>query len=609
MRGVGSQVTVLWVIGIIGLAAAEVQGLEIRVQGESGIELDVQEAGTVLHISGELRDDLGTGLPVENIELLVRNYREDLLSETLRGDYQGRFSRTVEFAPGVYEVEARYRGGSHVSPSVAQTTVTLEALPTELSITGPDWVLGSEPRGRLRMQATAGGRGLATFVTLSVNGEFVASVDLDVDGRSDFEIGPHLMIGENEVLAVVEGSDFREPQSSQFSIRRVESLNLRGEAEQVFRRLERGVEIEIFVGDQNGGIENAEVEMRLDRVGGAEEAEQDVLITSEHSDARGRAVGFFTFEQMGSAPWEASARVLPPEGEDILWQGSIIEVEDSVLGSIVRGLAMLAITGGALWLGRRGVLSLWAALAVVLRRTRKQKVERQKEEEIFAAVESVQLEAMTKPSESEERSKGAVTLQIWDEWRESPVEGAALTIQADGEEAKRAELISKGNGTIRLPRLDDGEFEFYVEAPGFVPTKTRIQMPSSRQYLRLTMTPVPLKIRRFYRWMLEKAGGRDHWGQLTPREIEEVLLQLESSESERELPRGHGQSWQKSLQDWESLADDERVELLLQLITSLVEETNFSGREYDHSLWDTSREAMKELAHRLQTIRESGRDV
>ncbi len=608
MRGVWSQFTVLWVIGIISLVAAEAHGLEIRVQGESGIELEVQEAGTVLHISGSLRDDLGTGLPVENIELLVRNYREDLLSETLRVDYQGRFSRTVEFAPGVYEVEARYRGGSHVSPSVAQTTVILEALPTELSITGPSWVLGSEPRGRLRIQATAGGRGLATFVTLSVNGEFVASVDLDAEGRSDFEIGSHLEIGENEVLAVVEGSDFREPQSSRFSIRRVESLNVRGEAEQVFRRLERGVEIEIFIGDQNGGVENGDVEMRLDRVDAPDQGEQEVLITTGHTDARGRAVGFFTFEQMGSDPWQASARVLPPEGEDILWQGSVIEVKDSVLGAIVRGLAMLAIIGGALWLGRRGVLSLWAALFVIVGRAREQKVERQKVDEIFAAVESVQLKVMARPTESDERNNGGVTLQIWDEWREFPVEGAVVTIQAEQEEAKLAELISEGNGTIRLPRLDDGGFEFYVEAPGFVPAKTRIQMPSSRQYLRLIITPVPLKIRRFYRWMLEKADGRDHWGQLTPREIEEVLLQLETSESERELRSGDSQPWQKALQNWESLDEDERVEVLLEVITSLVEETNFSGRDYDHSLWETSREAMEELARRLKTIRESGRD-
>src|SRR6056297_2027639 len=163
MRGGPTTLLLSLVLAGFTLAASTAQGLEVRVQGESAIELDAQVAGTVLHVSGSLQDDLGVGLPVESVEIVVRNYRETLLSETIHADYQGRFSRVVEFAPGVYEVEARYRGGSHISSSEAQQTVTLEALPTELSLTGPHWVAGTEPRAALSLQATAGGKGLATF--------------------------------------------------------------------------------------------------------------------------------------------------------------------------------------------------------------------------------------------------------------------------------------------------------------------------------------------------------------------------------------------------------------------------------------------------------------
>ena len=103
------------------------------------------------------------------------------------------------------------------------------------------------------------------------------------------------------------------------------------------------------------------------------------------------------------------------------------------------------------------------------------------------------------------------------------------------------------------------------------------------------MTPVPLKIREIYRWLVERAHGEDLWGSLTPAQIAATLARhLTPAPSA-------GDDWREQIERWTHLQAEERPGALLELLTAAVEETNFSGRDYDVELWHQVRAIVMEL--------------
>lgn len=587
-------------VAALFLWSADVAGaLELSVRGESQIELETSPAGTTLLIRGQLRDDLGDSLAGRSVETRVRRAGEVVFDERGYADYHGRFSTAVELAPGQYEVEVEYAGARHVVGTSATEAVEVEEAPTEVRLGLPNWVHGAQSEVLAEIEATAGGQGLASFVSLSVNASPVASIDLDEAGRASIDLAPYLSRGVNQVDVVVPASEYREAASASGTVRRVDELEIAGESERVFRRLVRGVSVALALRDEEGPIPGAEVDFLLRREDGGDE-----LLMASNTGVGGRAEIVFPDDQLGEYNWDVSARVTPPAGEPVDWQGDTVRSDPSPFMAIVRLLGLLVLAGCLLWLGRRGLLALWARFDAWRQGRNDEEDEKTRAE--FPVLEEAERVELS-PVPGEERVKlpqvRDVHIQLWDEWRDQPVDAAELTVI--GDDGERREVVAE-EGTARLESLSDGLWKISVVAPGFVDTTAELQIPSHTNWLRMTMTAVPLKIRRAYRWMLRRTRGDDPWGALTPRQIRAVLIDaVAGDDGEASAPSGEEPRWKKPLEQWEEGPEAQRVDLLLEMITAVIEETNFSGRHYETRDWEATREILNALVESLEADREA----
>lgn len=605
------SITVALFLGL--LVISKPAALEVQIHGESSLEIYAEPAGTVFRLAGILRDDVGAGLPVQDISVEVRRAGRIVVEETVLTDYGGNFAFVAELEPGSYHVQAAYGGSSHISASRESLAFTLEVEPVELIVEAPNWVYGEDPSAEIMIRATVEDRGLPTFVVISLQGEPLDTVDLDFDGTARFDIGRHLAVGHNAVDVRIEESSHRQAAARQVVIRYVASIDLTGQAEEVFRRLRRGIEVSVVVRDEIGGIEGVNVEFRLDPVdegishdsNGETPAARLPLLREVKTDHRGDGAAFFSFDEMGAQPWEVSARVFPPHSEPLVWSGGELSHTPSSWAALVQMLALIALLVGGLWLSRGSLHSLWSALRASLgRRGGGEKEVHEAEEAVFAPVESLELMTVADLAGDDDEGTSTIMIQVWDEWKSRPLAGARLILSGPGQDGERLELISTENGVVAVPQLSDGQWTIEVEASGFVPGRTQVEMPTLRDRFRLVLTPVPLKIRRMYRWMVKQADGEDPWGRLTPREIEEALLTSQAGvESDSSEARVKSSDWREFLKGWEELDDQGRIDQLLRAITEVVEETNFSGRNFEKSVWEISRALMKELATKFDDPR------
>lgn len=583
-----------------------VEALEVRVMGQAEIELQAASAGTVLQIDGRLQDENGVGQPLQDVELTLRRGQALILWEMLSTDYDGRLRWSEEYSPGTYHVHLYYRGGSHISKAEARATVRLESRPVELAVQGPSWIYGEDQPGRLRMQATVGGVPLHSFISISAGERPPLSVALGEDGRATFDVGPYLAPGPNHVRVELEGSSYRERAAWDLMIRRSERARLEGDAQIVFRRLERGLEVTLELTDHDGGIDGARVDVFIEQ---AEPAAGEVwapLSRRGRTDARGRVQVFFSFDEIGEGPWKISGQALPSEGDPVVWPWMEFRNEPSLHQRLSRWLGLIALMAGILWLGRQALTLGVDMVRRKLARGRRERSKKEKAEYIFSDIEELELQYIGQPArydleEQTQEQADRFVVQIWDDWRREPVVGAQVVARSGEEErAQRTEQ----RGQVVFDELSPGLWRLKISAPGYVPGEAELLIPGVGRALRLHLTPVPLKIRKIYRWMVERSSGREGWGRLTPRQIESVLLGLEG---ERKVGAA-SRPWEELLVGWQTLDEEGRVEALLAAITALVEETNFSGRSYDEQVWEMAREAMRALAAMLEDER-GGRHV
>lgn len=608
----------LWTFGAWALffclcswSVSEAQALEVRVRGQGGVELRARPAGTVLQLEGRLHDENGSGQPLQDLELSVRRGQALLIQEVVTTGYDGRIQWSEEFSPGTYQVGLRYPGGSHISGAEASATVELEVRRGELAVHGPSWLHGPDVAGRLRVQATVGGVPLSSsFVNISAGGRPPVSVALGEDGRGSFDVGAYLGPGPNHVRVELEGSSHRPVAAWDLLIRRSERAELVGEAEVVFRRLERGLKVTLELTDHDGGIEGARVDVLIEQsdqeFDGAEGLLAAPLSRRGRTDWRGRATVFFSFDEVGEGPWKISAQALPSEGEPVVWPWEEVHYQARLPERLTRWVGLLAFIAGVLWLARQ-VLFLGAeALRRWLAERRRRGEDEGEGARFFADFEELELQIVQSLAGDELSGEGVegeagVVVQVWDDWRGEPVSGA--TVEAVGE-GQVLELRSSEGGRVVFEDPAPGLWRLKIRAPGYVPGEAELLLPGVGRGVRLNLTPIPYQIRKMYRWMVQRGGGGDSWGRLTPRQIQAVLLGEGESDEQGALSK----PWEELLQGWQEFDEEERVEALFAAVTALVEETNFSGRDQELQVWEVAKEAMKALGAMLEGER-GGRDV
>lgn len=579
------------------------KALEISVHGESQMDMSVDAAGTSVHIQGELRDDLGATLPQMGIDISLRSQGDTVLQERFYTDYFGRFSALVEVAPGTYDVEANYRGTSHVAESESRERITIEAAQTQLQIGAPSWVHGADGDVIVWIEASAGGRGLPSFASVMINGEDVASVDLDAGGHANVDVGPFLEPGGNDVSVEIPGTDYREAAVEETTIKRVDDPEVVGELGRVFFRMVRGLEVALEIQDGGETLPDFEVDLVLERTVDPDRdhrAEPVRLREAARADVDGLASVVFHDADLGHHEWSVSAIVAPPAGPVIPWDGGTVQHGPSTWERMVRSLVWLALIAAVLWIGRRGVLALWEQTRQRFARKEAEADDEASLATLLEEVEDVAITSFAGPADGAEDEPRGLRLQLWDEWNEKPVSGATLTLNGPGGEVETLEASAQG--IVEVPAVAPGKWTLRADAPGFVAARVELSMPATLGWARVSMTAVPLKIRRAYRRVIERARGEDAWGRLTPRQIEAALLSVESvGERGPECDRLERTRWRMLLETWEDCEPSQRGDVLLRAITAVVEETNFSGRDFDRAVWEATREAMEELIAHLES--------
>ncbi|RAL23749.1 hypothetical protein DL240_06225 [Lujinxingia litoralis] len=567
-------------IGRVSPAAA----FEVRVRGHASLELEATGAGTTLGVRGRLVDDVGAGLVQRRVDLVVRDER---LIEVERArvytDFNGGFSWSTERAPGVYSVEAGHAGSEHLSVASARASARLVPEEVELRVQAPAFVLGGAP-APVELQASSGGIGVATYVSVYRAREAVAAVELDAYGRGTIELAPFLKQGDNRFDFVVEPSPYRDEVHQSRSVRRGDSVAVTGQVEQVFLRLQRGVEIGIEVSDERGGVPDLRVVWEVRHDG------EVVRELEGMTDAAGRARGFVEVAGADEGRWEVSAEVFPDAGAPLSWPGERWDVKPAPWERPVRGLAVLAAVLALLWFGRGALLSFVRRARQIITGFRAREASRGGEEgfraELDRGHEQVCLDRLPEVSDALASEERRVVVELWDRWRERPV--AEGVVRVEGPEGVEESVRGGPQGRCSVSRPSVGQVTLMAQAPGFVLASARLDA-SSPARVRLSMTPVPLKIRELYRWLIQRAHGDDLWGTLTPAQIAGALS--------RHMGPQHaaGQGWQQELERWRELAPQERPNALLRVLTAAVEETNFSGHHYDVEVWHRVREVVLEL--------------
>ena len=572
-----------------GVSSASV-GPEVSVQGASDLDVDVRTAGTSLQVEGRLTDDIGDPLPEQRIDISVRDAATSF-DEDLYTDFYGRFSMATELSPGSYDVEIDFAGASHLSGTRRSETIDVETAPVRVGLETPGWVHGADEEVPIEVAARSDGEGLATFVWLEVDGESIASFELGADGRGRFDAGPFLEVGDNELIVGVPETDYRERAAATARIRRVDEPTVDGEVERVFRRTERGHRVGLTVEDDQGPVAGATADVRLTEATGDEERR---LVERIATGDDGRGTAMFADDDIDDGTWSVTAAVQPDVGEPILWRGGEIEYYPPLWLRLLRLAGMVILAAGGLWLGRHALVTLRTIVVRIFERREDDDSESVGDKPVLEAVEEVDLEVVESGDVAELTGPQTVVLRLRDEWRDEAVDEAV--VEVEGPDGTTEEFdVTDGDDLVLCDRRT-GPSTIEVRAPGFVPAFATLEVPIDARLVRLEMTPVPIKIRRAYRWMLERTQGEDVWGRLTPREVERAMRRIEPVDDSVEL-----RDWRDVLErEWSASDEEERIDLLVRTVTAVVEETNFSGRDFEVEVWESTRRVMSALVDSIE---------
>lgn len=617
---------------------------EIRVRGQGKLYADIQAAGTSAQVAGVLRDELGQPLPQRPVELKITQEGADLVvqDQLLMTDMQGRFGFQQVLPQGRYVVSINFAEDDHLNGAQASRIIELVQAPYRLEVQGPSLVVGRKRAAPLRLRATVSGVGVRAGVEVFVNEQRASLVELDHYGRGAFDVRDALVPGANQIRVVLpsQGPDTPGAQAST-SMRFSQAAQLTTELGLGHDRFERGLKLTGQVTDPLGPLPGGEVVIEFERLAdkapaqdtrkiieamGQEDDEPpkphasgEVLLTlpkmppSERFktkvpvDERGRFVGFAPQQSLQDGMWRALVIYVPEVGEPVNHITDAKELDRSASRWILHILGLLTIVIGVGVLAQRQYLGKLATL-LRRRRAKPQPLNFDQEEPLTLERLSEQ-EAGPSPAGSD-----GIAGIIWDAWRGAPIPGALILIQraAAGDEQPQplAQAYADERGQFRLEALPHGEHELVISAQGFARGRMMVQLPHHGQLAatRISLVAIPLKIRRFYQAWVQRWHGQDAWGTLSPRQIEAALWgAMREATSTIEDPQVR-ELWHTRLSTFladPAPLDSLNTERLMVLLTELVEESYFSGRVYEESLW----RLLVELTRKLEASLEAGDDA
>lgn len=595
------------VLAVCLLAPRAGDALDLRVQARSQLTLQVRTAGTHLLISGELRDELGQPLPQREVRLEVVRRSDDVVEATQVADTNrsGVYESRAEVPPGDYEVRAVFEATPHVTSAQAKGTVRVEGKPVDLQVRGPSLVRSGAESVPIRIRASVEGRGISLPVEVQVDNGTEHRMRVDDRGRGRVDVADWLSAGANRISVIAPGGPHRPEARQEFEVRVADAVEVEASLEAVFERLQRGAAVTGQVRAEGQPVPETAVEVRLVRANsGAEEAseseETEPLRRSGRTDEEGQFHLFFPRNELPDGEWRARVQVRPDIGASWVRDVGTLEIDRTLSRIVVDGAAGLAILAVLFVAGREGWRVLREKLDAIRRERRRTERRRQ------AFEEEATLEPVSMPEEAVDEEGGGlqhrVRGQVWDSWRDEPVEGAAIEGRRSGEEEPARRSTTGSEGRFGFDELDDGDWELVVEAEYFVRGRLSFEIPhdGSLDPCRFELVPVPLKIRRLYQSLIEMAAGDDLWGELSPREIRETVERVLDA-APAGAQKGPNVRFSERIR---AIASGEAGELetgqeYLETLTELVEETYFGPRQYGEATWQLARRIAVELREEM----------
>ena len=595
---------------------------DIRVRGEGRLFVDVQSAGTALQVTGALRDELGDSLLQRAVEIEIFSSfsGRSLVSAGVITDMQGRFQWQRSFEEGDYDVVVTFPSTDHLDGIEARATVELRSVPPRIDIRAPEVVIGSTHPASLMVRASAGGVGVAGApVDISVGSREVLTLELDAYGRGVADLSGQLSPGINRVTARMQRTARRDEASDSTRLFYAPSAQLRATLEASVHRLERGLHLTGEVVSGTTPIPGGALLVRFERTGeleGVDEAsssrrgvgaEQNKLRPVEVGvDEEGTFEAFLPGVDIADGRWVATLVWRADVGDPVTLTTEEVMLDRtgsrwfldllSILAAIV-GLAALFYR--LTTLDMRAILSSWRA-----RRHKKSTPDEDDEGlDVPLHIESLSIPEEIASEPQEERFWRVAGI-VWDVWRRVPLPAAVIEVGRREEAAQGVHHVEvDAEGHFALPKLDAGAWILRAHAPGYVRSEVEFEIPHSGdlRYIRLGLTPVALRIRRYYQRWVARVHGEDVWGRLSPRQIEGAIrgaLDTVAPSQGEGVLAGRRASLRQRMDDFfsdtahiGSLSPDD----LLLSVTHIIEEVYYSSRDYDEESWHLVVEMLRRI--------------
>lgn len=632
----------LCVLGVCEVSPQFVESaraFDVTIGGEARILADIQAAGTAVQVAGSLRDELGE--PLRQHELMLRVNRQGvdvpLLERTLTTDMQGRFEFQEDFSQAMtLRVSLELLPSKYIlADQSISRVVELRPTPATIQVQVPRVVVGQEEPAMLRVRAAMDGVGIKTPVRIDISGTALTEpLQLNHYGRGVLDLRPYLQDGQN-LLSVKLDSDLPSMARANTMEREVFYTSrafVAGEVEQAFQRLDRGIRAHGSVRDVLGEpLGSGQVEVIFQHIPIAS------IDTEERSpfDEPAAEVEYARVEsvRVEVAPDGRFEAFLPgTRAEDGLWRSEIVYRPD--VGASVTSVTpsfMLDRSGSRMWLNVLGFAAILFGLAVLVWRVslvdfeelldrvraaiqgRGRSVRKRGDlEDAFLEEERLVVEQMEVPADLKRSTERDISGVIWDIWRGRVVSGARVSLHADAEHRSEpvCEGIAREDGRFVLRDIEEGRWFMRVTATGFAPGTMELIIPHAGEhgYFRLGLVAMPLKMRRYYQAWVQRLQGKDLWGKLTPRQIEQALLSaLEDPAAKWVDARARREAVErlKHLLSEGAHEEEEDPLHLIALVTQIVEESYFSGRvEHPDSAWDD----LLALTARIERLLEQARE-
>lgn len=567
-------------MAVMGWAGAG-HALELRVKGKANLEVSAVAAGTLAQVSGTLSDETGRAIGYRSVVVRVMGPEGRNITQEVSTKESGQFIFQEELPPGEYRVIVERASDIHFEGDVREVSMRLEPVAFELDAITPEHVFGREGPVLVYANARAGGAPVTLGPQVFLNGARVGEIEMDTSGRGSFDVVEFLKAGINELELVIPPSNYRDEVRAKSQIRFTANPEISANMQVRISGLSRGMSISGSVESQGEPLPNLRIQGSFVPVLEGDDDLREPITESTRTDDEGRFEVFVPSLKLGNGLWEGRVRVIPNVGRTEAVDVAPVLIEPSRARKVTGWFGVVAIIVGLLFIFQQGILRIrerWREWRTAQAKHKRDRQALEKEEILVP----VFLEEQTQAGARDDL--GGV---VWDVWQNQPAKGCHVRLVRGERHSEALEVDSKGR--FRFVDVEPGDWEMEVRGKGFVTGKMRVRVPHQGRWaaMRVDMVAVPLKIRRLYQTTLEGVFGDDPWGQLSPDEIDKELRQLLEVVEPRQR-----EALERLARESEDLSD------ILDALASLVEESYFSGRIYDESVWLNARDLVVHLRRR-----------